>query len=254
MRRKTGLQPFCCAFLAWVALLVTASPSQVQAQTVVLSLNQGEVLQHVAGELLTEIYRRAGLNAKVEPSPPARNNNRVLNNQIDGEVARVGAYFEKNPGLIKVEPAYYFLVTTAFAKSGRTIVVNSPADLHQYRVGIIRGVAHAQTVTEGVPNLVVVNSVEQLFKMLSLDRIDIAVDAYINGMDTLKQLNLKDIKPVAKLAKRDLYNALIPSKADLAPRISKVIKSMFASGELASLTKSIEANHLDSSPNHQLQK
>ena len=233
------------ALPAWLALLVAIFPSQVQAQTVNLSLNQGEVLQDVAGELLTEIYKRAGLTAKIDPSPPARNNIRALNNQIDGEVARVGSYFEKNPSLFKVEPAYYYLETTAFAKNSRTIVIKSAVDLHKYRVAIIRGVAHAQNVTEGVPNLVMVNSVEQLFEMLNLDRIDIAVDAYVNGLNAIKKMKLNGIKPVAKLAKRDLYNALIPSKANLAPRISKVIKTMAVSGELSAMIKNCEKKYLN---------
>jgi len=233
------------ALPVWMALLVAIFPARVQAQTVNLSVNQGEVLQDVAAELLTEIYKRAGLTAKIEPSPPARNNFRVLNNQIDGEVARVGSYFEKNPSLLKVEPAFYYLETTAFAKKSRKIVINSEIDLHKYRVGIIRGVAHAQTVTEGVPNLVVVNSVEQLFEMLNLDRIDVAVDAYVNGAKALKQLKLNSIKPVAKLAKRDLYNALIQSKSSLLPRISKVIKTMAVSGELSVMIKNCEKKHLD---------
>ncbi|MEI6208752.1 MAG: transporter substrate-binding domain-containing protein [Desulfuromonadales bacterium] len=228
--------------------MLALSSALGQAQTVILSLNQDEAVQDVAAELLTEIYKRAGLTAKIEPSPPARNTDKVLKNQIDGEVARVGPYFDKNPRLIKVEPAYYHLLTSAFAKNGRAIVVNSPKDLHKYRVGIIRGVAHAAVVTEGVPKLVVVNSVEQLFEMLELNRIDVAVDVHINGLDVIRRMNLKDVQLIADLAKRDFYNALIPSKADLAPGISKVIKEMITSGELSTMIKKAEKKRLNADP------
>jgi len=169
----------------------------------------------------------------------------VLNDQLDGEVARIGPYFEKNPSLFKVEPSYYYLVTTAFAKTDRNIVFNSIGDLKKYRVGIIRGVYHAAIATEGVPKLEVTDSVTQLFKMLESNRIDIAVDVGINGQDTINQLDLKGIKIVGAIAKRDFYNVLIQSKADLAPRISSVIKSMNASGELNKLIKSAEMKRLN---------
>jgi polar amino acid transport system substrate-binding protein len=239
------LIPAICLFLAWMTLLFAVSPSLGQAQTVNLGLAQGEAVQDVAAELLTEIYKRAGLKLKIEPLPPARLTLMVLNNQIDGEVARVGPYFEKKPSLFKVEPTYYSLETTAFAKSDRAIVINSKNDLKKYRVGIIRGVIHAEIATEGVPKLVVTNSVEQLFKMLDIDRIDVAVDVHINGLDVIRQMNLKGIQPVADLAKRDFFNVLTSSNADLAPRISNVIKTMIASGELATMTQMAEEKRLN---------
>jgi ABC-type amino acid transport substrate-binding protein len=254
MKEKIRFQQINYMFLALMVLMLAALPLQGQAQTVVLSLNQDEAVQDVAAALLTEIYKRAGLSAKIEPSPPARNTDKVLKNQLDGEVARVGPYFDKNPSLIKVEPSYYYLITSAFAKSSRAFVVNSPKDLQKYRVGIIRGVAHAAVATEGVPKLVVVNSVEQLFEMLELNRIDVAVDVHLNGLDVIRRMNLKGIQLIADLAKRDFYNALIPSKADLAPRISKVIKAMIASGELTAMTKKAEKKRLDAGPTRKEEK
>jgi len=225
-----------------IALLILAP--HVAAQVVKLGLAEGEAVQDVAAELLTEIYKRAGLTANIEPLPAARVNYLALRNELDGEVARIGPYFEKNPSLFKVEPAYYYLVTTAFAHADRNIVITTPADLKKYRVGIIRGVVHAVIATDGVPDVTVTDSVAQLFRMLAANRIDIAVDVSLNGQDAVNQLGLKGIKPVGDLAKRDFYNVLIASRADLAPRIYPVIKAMRASGELDKLTKSLEKKRL----------
>jgi polar amino acid transport system substrate-binding protein len=231
--------------VAWITLSLTMFSSITFGEELTLGLAQNEAVQDVAAELLSEIYKRAGLTPKIEPLPPARITQMVLNDQLDGEVARIGPYFEKNPSLFKVEPSYYYLVTTAFAKTDRNIVFNSIGDLKKYRVGIIRGVYHAAIATEGVPKLEVTDSVTQLFKMLESNRIDIAVDVEINGQDTINQLDLKGIKIVGAIAKRDFYNVLIQSKADLAPRISSVIKSMNASGELNKLIKSAEMKRLN---------
>lgn len=228
--------------IAVISMLIIAP--NVAAQVVRLGLNEGEAVQDVAADLLTEIYKRAGLTANIEPFPAARANIMALRNELDGEVARIGPYFEKNPRLFKVEPAYYYLVTTAFAHADRNIVITTTADLKKYRVGIIRGVAHAAIATEGVPDVTVTDSVAQLFKMLAAKRIDIAVDVSLNGQDAVNQLGLKGIKPVGDLAKRDFYNALIDSKADLAPRIYSVIKAMKASGELDKLARALEKKRL----------
>jgi ABC-type amino acid transport substrate-binding protein len=84
----------------------------------------------------------------------------------------------------------------------------------------------------------------QLFKMLESNRIDIAVDVGVNGQDMINQLNLKNIGVVSELAKRDFYNALIQSKAHLAPQISSVIRMMKASGELSKLIRRAEKKRL----------
>jgi polar amino acid transport system substrate-binding protein len=231
-----------------VALYFIVISTATFAEVITLGLAQNEAVQDVAAKLLTEIYRRAGLTSRIEPLPPARITQMVLNDQLDGEVARIGPYFSKNPSLFKVEPSYYYLVTTAFAKTGRNIKINSTQDLKKYRVGIIRGVYHAALATEGVAELEVTDSVTQLFRMLELDRIDIAVDVGINGQDIISQLGLKNIRPIAAIARHDFFNVLIKSKSELAPKISAVIKSMKSSGELDKLIRSAEQKRLGSGP------
>jgi len=229
-----------------VALLLFAPPAA--AQLVKLGLAQGEAVQDVSAGLLTSIYKRAGLTVDITPLPATRINFMVLRNELDGEVARIGPYFEKNPTLLKVEPAYYHLVTTAFAHANRGIVVKSTEDLKKYRVGIIRGVYHAAIATEGVADVTVTDTVTQLFQMLAARRIDIAVDGSLNGRDAVRQLGLHDIKPVGDLARRDFFNVLIPSKANLTPRIRAAIKAMKASGELEKLTRTLEARRMSNAP------
>ena len=232
--------------LVFVGVMLPAPP--VAAQVVRLGMAQGEAVQDVAVDLLSEIYKRAGLTANIEPLPATRISFLVLKNELDGEVARIGPYFDANPSLFKVEPAYYYLITTAFAQADRNIAVASTKDLMKYRVGIIRGVIHATIATKDVPDVTVTDSVTQLFRMLAAKRIDIAVDVSLNGQDTVRQLGLSNIKPVGDLAKRDFFNVLIAAKADLAPRIQAVIKTMKASGELDRMAKVFEEKRLGTAP------
>jgi polar amino acid transport system substrate-binding protein len=227
----------CCA-----GLLTVMNPAL--AETLRIGVARNEAVQGVAAELITEIYRRAGLKTQIEALPAARLTELVLNNEVDGEVSRIEIYFERNTSLIKVEPAYYWLVTAAFAKTDRKIVIKSKEDLKGYQIGIIRGVYHAAKATEGLSQVVVVDSVAQLFKMLESGRIDVAIDVSLNGTDMIQQLKLKNVAQVGEIARRDLFNVLIPSKASLVPRISATIKSMKASGDMESLIKRFEQKRL----------
>lgn len=228
---------FVC--VSMVSSLALAAPIQLgQAQL--------EAVQDVSAKLLADIYKRANVDVKITPAPAARLTYQILHDEIDGEVARIGPYFEKNPTLVKVEPTYYYLVTTAFAKKDRKISITSAEDLKKYKVGIIEGVYHAAIATEGVPNLSKVIKVEQLFEMLNIGRLDVVVDVGINGKFLTKKMKYNDIVSVGEIAKRDFYNALIPAKKDIAPKISKAITEMKSSGELEKLRIKYEKEVLDS--------
>lgn len=210
------------------------------AQNMNLGSNENSASQVVAAKLLADIYKKAGLTANVSPMPGARANAMSLSGEKDGEVARIPAYFVRNATLVKVEPAYYYLSSGVFAKSDKGVTITSKDDLKKYKVGIVRGVAHAESATDGLADLQVSNSADQMYKMLDAGRIDVAIDEGINGPVTLKKLGLKGIIQVGEIARLDLFNVLVPAKKDMAPKISAAIKALKDSGELAKLTKHYE--------------
>lgn len=230
-----------CIVAVAMVLFLLLSPAVTAAETLQLARNENAVAQTVAASLLLDIYRKAGLTATIHPLPATRATVVTLAGEKDGEVARIPAYFTRNPTLIKVEPAYYYLTTGVFAKVGSNVSVTSKADLVKYRVGILRGVAHAEAATEGLADLQVTGSYKQLYQMLEAGRIDVAIDEGINGPSTLKSLGIKDIVQVAEIARLDLHHVLIPARKELAPKISSAIKEMKKSGELKRLTKEYEA-------------
>lgn len=226
-----------------LAVLCVAAMS-VSAQEMNLARNENAIGQAVAAKLLTAVYKKAGLGINIQPLPGARANAVATSGEKDGEVARIQAYADKNPSLIKVEPGYYFLTTAAFAKSDSGIVITSKADLKKYKVGIVRGIAHAEAATDGLPGLQVANTYEQLYQMVDAGRVEVGIDEGINGPVTLKKLGLTSIKQVGEIAKLDLFNMLNSKQKDVAPRISAAIKALKDSGELAVLTKQYESEYL----------
>lgn len=220
---------------------VLAMCTGVSAQELNLVRNESAVVQTVAARLLKDIYKHAGMTVNITPLPGARATAVVLAGEKDGEVARIPAYFIKNPSLVKVDPAYYYLTTGVFAKSDTGITVSSKEDLKKYKVGIVRGIAHAEAATQGLVDLQVTATYEQLYKMLDAGRIDVAIDEGINGPVTVRALRLKGISQVGEVARLDLHQVLIASRKDLAPKISAAITALKDSGELAKLTKRYES-------------
>jgi len=220
-----------------IAILLNVS---VHADTIMLSFNQGEAVQDVSVLLVKEIYNRAGMTPKITPFPAARATRLILTNELDGESARIELYFKDKPYLLKVEPSFYYLKTTAFALKRRNIQINSSDDLKEYNVGILRGVVHSADATQLAKKLYLSNSVDQLFKMLELGRIDVVVDGELNGKLSLKKLNIDSISAVGLLAKRDFFHVLHPSQSDLVDKISKSIHELKETGKLKSLIAKFE--------------
>ncbi len=226
-------------FVTPLALSICLS-APVFAEDVKLGRNAKATEQAVAALILADIYERAGLTAVVEPMPAARANAAAVAGKKDGEVGRIQAYADNNPSLLQVKPAYYYITTTGFAKDGQNISISSRADLAGYKVGVIRGVAHTHAATEGHPKTQVVSDADQLYKMLAAGRIDIALDAGINGPYMLNKLGIKGVSAVGDLAKLDLFAILHPSRSDLEGKISKAVQSLIDANELDALIKKHE--------------
>lgn len=230
--------------LSVMAVTATAPGIAAAAEQLNLASNEKLVEQVIAARLLTDIYKRSELIAKITPLPPARANLSTLNGTSDGEVARVDAYAKKNPTLIQVMPAYYYLTTVAYSKAN--ISIQTKEDLKKYRIGAIRGVAHSDAITEGLSDVGYVNDARTLFLLLKSGRFDIAIDTGANGKYMIKEMKLDDIHAVGELARLELFNILAPHKMHLAESISKTIRKLKSSGEFEPLVKRYELEFLQS--------
>lgn len=230
--------------IAATTLLTVSAPAS--AAELNLVRNEKATEQAIAALLLSDLYKRSGIATEVQPLPAARANAMTLTGEKDGEVGRIQGYATKFPTLIKVEPAYYFITTTGFAKADKGISISTQADLKKYKVGIIRGVAHTTAATEGLSGVQVVADADQLYQMLDAGRIDIALDAGVNGSYMVKKLGLKGINAVGDIARLDLFAILNPAKKDMAPKLSATISALKASGELDKLIKAKEAEFIKS--------
>ncbi len=225
----------------WILVLVCLACCSLsyplKAQNLALASNENAAEQVIAALILTDIYQRAGLTASIEPLPGARANQMTLEGVKDGEVARIAAYVTDNPTLIKVDPSYYYLISTAFALKNKRIVINSVDDLKKYKVGIVRGIAHAKVATTGLASVAESYTYEAMYKLLNTGRIDVAIDAGVNGIYHTKKLGYENIQPVGELARLDLFNVINSKSKAFAPRITAAIHALQGSGELKMLVQ-----------------
>lgn len=212
-----------------------------QAQTLHLASNEQAEEQKIAALLLQDIYQRLGMSIDIEPVPGLRAHALAISGEKDGEVARVQAYANKTPALIQVTPAYYYLESVAFARRDKNILLKKGDSLRKYRIGIVRGITHAEMAAANLPQISVVSSYTQLYQMLANDRIDLAIDTQMNGEQTLRKLGLNTIEPVLTLEHMPLFHMLNRKHAALAEKLGAQIKRMKDSGELEKLSRQYEA-------------
>jgi len=94
------------------------------------------------------------------------------------------------PGVIVL-----LLVLGSQSVSALTIVLPEEgwAGLTDYRVGMVRGMKHAEWGLRDIESVVTVNVTEQLFGMLEYGRIDIAVTSRVSGLYFIKEYDLQPL-------------------------------------------------------------
>jgi hypothetical protein len=241
LRLQVGTNLSRIFFLLVVGMLGLGSHAQTAFS---LARNENLAEQAVAQVLLQEIYKKAGFSATVAPLPPARATIETLEGLRDGEVARIFSYGTKHPELLRVTPAYYYLTTAAFAKTSSKVLINNPADLRKYSLGVIRGVQHSMDASDGLPNVQAVSNADSLFGMLKVDRFEVALDTGINGQFILQRPEFQDISEKSVVATAPLFHYLNPKYKSQAEALGMVIKTLTESGELAKLTRQAERDFL----------
>ena len=187
-------------------------------------------------EIMTEVYRRADVEINVTPVPSKRGMAMVKAGQADGEISRVERYGNKRPYLHRLNPAINQLDTIAFVRNDRSDKVIKPGALSNLTVGVVRGTAHAKAAASPAQQVIEVDTIEQLFNMLDLGRIDLAIRSLNSFEIQLKKSGLSTIRAIEKpLASQSVHHYLRVEKAELIQKIETVLVQMKASGELDSL-------------------
>jgi len=215
-----------------MTLLIIAVPVSTRDQFV-LSRSNGPVTA-VSGRVVSEAYNRLGFQVNIENFPSERSIMMANNGEVDGEVSRIKGLEGTYSNLIMVPVVVNMFEVMVFTKDVNFTITGWDS-LKPYNIGIKRGTKFAEKGTEGM-TVQSVPTNRQLFLMLNLGRIDVAVTARTAGLFELKQLQLQGIHVLEPpLIKMKLYHYVHWKHRSVIPALTGVLQNMEAEGRIEEL-------------------
>lgn len=196
----------------------------------------GLVEQKIGCYVLPYVYKRIGMDIEILPMPGKRAQRSVETGLVHGEVMRIYSYGGEVPGVIRVEPAYFYLDTTPYVRKGSGIKINSVDELRKYKVAKVRGVKHTANITAGMESVYDLDSPEQVIKYLEYGRADVALANSLNWKYLLAKTGCDNIVPAGPSLRRlPLYHYVSIRHSGLADKVGKMFTTMKENGELDEL-------------------
>ena len=220
---------FCCAWLS-----VGALPAHAASQ--VLTLNNTNATPYstpahdgYADLIALEAFRRVGVELRLVELPPERG---LLNANAgiqDGDLSRIAGIDEKYPNLIRVPEKFIDWEFTAFAKNPK--LESDWASIRNRPVAHIKGWKIYEQQLAGANLVTPVENVEQLFRLLAADRVDVALYERWQGLALMRSLNLHGISPrPSALATREMFIYLNKRHAALVPQLAAALRALKKEG------------------------
>ncbi|HLD13877.1 MAG TPA: transporter substrate-binding domain-containing protein [Burkholderiales bacterium] len=176
-----------------------------------------------------EAFRRAGVELRLVKLPAERALLDANAGIEDGDLVRIAGLEKQYPNLIRVPEKLVDWAFTAFSKNP-PIPSNWPA-IRQHAVGYIKGWKIYEQNLAGTGNTIAVESSEQLFRLLALDRIDVALYSHWMGLALIQRQGMKDVYVLEPpLATREMFIYLHKKHAVLAPKIASALRALKAEG------------------------
>jgi len=221
--------------LSSIAFFVLMLVSQ-NASALTISLLKDSPSSLIYSKILEEIYRRADIPLEFVVMPVERSIVQSSNGLIDGEIVRIHKVGELYPTLLRVPTPFTFFESTAFSVIPDVLPEEGWSGLSDYRVGMVRGMKHAEWGLKDIEDVVAVNLTKQLFDMLKFGRIDIAVTSRVSGLFFIDKFDLDPLYVVEPaLQNHDLYHYLHEKNKQYIPVLDETIRAMKKEGELVKL-------------------
>ncbi|WP_295990048.1 ABC transporter substrate-binding protein [Rugamonas sp.] len=190
--------------------------------------------------LYASLFHRLGLQVQIQYIAAERG---LLNSNSgvdDGEVARIAGIERLYPNLIRVPEAVMSYQMVVFSR-GLHLAITGPASLEPYDVGIVLGWKSLERAVTGTRSLTKVGNGEQLFNMLAMGRIDLAVFERQQGLNLIRRMGLKGIAVAdAPLIAGEQYMFLNKKHAALVPRLTAELRAMKRDGSFQRILDDVQ--------------
>lgn len=226
-----------------VLALLTALAGGAGAQTLTISTNNTPLDRQALFELSKEAFRRVGVDFKLISLPSERSLHSANQGEVDGEGLRVPGLSSQYPNLVQVPERYIGISFVAFAKDASIRVDQGWESLKPYRVAFINGWKMFETNAAGAKVVNKVDKAEQMFRMLDVGRIDLALYTRADGIALARSMGLASVAPLTPALKDvDMYLYLHKRHESLAPKLAQALREMKADGSYNRILSSLKVD------------
>jgi len=223
-------------FLTLVFSLFISGPVSAKSAggTLLVSTSYKSLLSNEKGtgmldRIVVEAFRRIGVDAEIVFSATGMSLSDVNAGLADAELNRVEGMEKSFPNLVMVPEPNMVMDFVAFSR--KRYEIKDWESLRGLGIGIVKGWKILESNTEGFPYVVPVPSETELFNMLDMGRIDVALYDRLTGLEQISLRNFKGMFYLEPpLASRNMYLYLNRKHAKLAEPLAEALRSMKKDG------------------------
>jgi len=215
-------------------LLLFVFPLQA-IETLTFTSIKNAAFENFALSVMKKVYLTMDIKIALVPVP-AKRSLKLANrgDGFDGELFRISGVEKTYRNLIPIKVPLHESNWMVYSQD-KSIKINGWESLKPYKIGIRRGVVTTERGTQGM-NIEVVNTNEQLFKLLQKKRIDVAILSSGNGQKLLRKSvysNIYQLKtPVHKV---NVYHYIHNKNKHLVPKLTQIMKQFKKEGVIAKI-------------------
>ncbi len=175
--------------------------------------------------IIQETFRRAGLECMIVYRQTDQSLFDVNAGLLDAEINRIAGMEASFPNLLHLTEPNMTMHFVAFAK--REFPIDGWRSIRNLNVGVVRGWKILEWHTDGFPKVVYVPTEKELFRMLDLGRLDIALYSKLTGYAALREYKYQNIRHLEPpLESQEMFLYLHSKNSHLIPGLDAALKSM----------------------------
>ncbi|MGC9372152.1 MAG: substrate-binding periplasmic protein [Thermovirgaceae bacterium] len=226
----------CFVFLLFLLLFAGTMPASAQTETMpfTVSTSYKSLLSNprqtgMLDLIVKEAFRRVGIEAEIVFTPTERSLADVDAGFLDAEINRIEGMEKQFPNLVRVPEPNMIMHFVAFSKKNYRI--NGWESIRDLHIGLVRGWRILEENTDVFPHVVAVPTETELFKMLAMDRLDMALYSKLTGYEQLQLGGLEGVRHLEPpLESRNMYLYLHKSHSDLVKPLAEALRGMKGDG------------------------
>lgn len=225
----------CCAFLPFY--LQASATSALRINSSISAPYSNPQRTGFEDRLAIELYKRLGIAIEIVDLPPERGLRNVDQGIDDGSLSRAGGISRFFPNVVQLSEKTYDMEYIAYSRDD-AVTISDWESMRNLNVGYVRGWKIFEARTRTFSSVVTVTNAKQLFEMLSLGRIDVALYNRWGGLQVIRNSEHRNVRlNEPPLARQENFFCLHKRHIDLVPLASKKLREMKADGSYEEILK-----------------